>query len=76
MLIIRVVSEHMDPDHLEWLLFLKANKILWLSIPQLIQDILDNTPAGDGARDANLKCRTTDSASVRIVQYIAIYCIV
>jgi len=51
MLIIRVVSEHMDPDHLEWLLFLKANNSLWLSMPQLIQVILDNAPAGDGVRD-------------------------
>ena len=51
MLIIRVVSEHMDPDHLEWLLFLKANKNLWLSKPKLIQDILDSAPAGDGISD-------------------------
>ena len=50
-LIMSYLRKHMDPDHLEWLLFLKANKNLWLSKPQLIQDILDNAPPGDGISD-------------------------
>ena len=50
-LIMSYLRKHMDPDHLEWLLFLKANKNLWLSRPQLIQDILDNAPAGECIRD-------------------------
>ncbi len=50
-LIMSYLRKHMDPDHLEWLPFLKANNNLWLSRPQLIQDIHDNAPPGEGIRD-------------------------
>ena len=47
-LIMSALRKHMDPDHLEKFLFLKANKSLWIGMPQIIQDILDNAPPGDG----------------------------
>ena len=50
-LIMSYLRKHMDPDHLEWLLFIKANKNIWLSMPKIIQDILDNAPSGDGISD-------------------------
>jgi hypothetical protein len=50
-LIMSPLRKHMDPDHVQCLLFLKANKNFWLGMPQIIQEILDNAPAGDGLRD-------------------------
>jgi hypothetical protein len=50
-LIMSHLRKSMDPDHLEWLLFLKANKQFWVDMPQIIQEILDESPEEDAFTD-------------------------